>query len=98
MREAMVDRCANPQCLKPLRYLREGRIFVFDVPDNPPVKRADGVRPRRMEHYWLCGSCASAMVLKHSTEEGVRLLARSPIRSSRVRLAPNVFVSGRLAS
>ena len=29
----MVNQCANPSCAKPLHYLREGRIFVFDLPD-----------------------------------------------------------------
>ena len=28
----MVNHCSNPQCAKPLHYLRDGRIFVFDVP------------------------------------------------------------------
>lgn len=80
----MVNFCANPSCLKPLHYLREGRIFVFDVPDAPSGKKTGGARGRRMEHYWLCGDCAQSWIVKHSPAEGVELLARSAIRSRRV--------------
>lgn len=89
----MVDSCANPQCLKPLQYLREGRIFVFDVPDSPTAKRTVGARARRMEHYWLCGECAQRFMLTHSNEEGVRLLARSTVRSRPVSPMKDVAVS-----
>ena len=74
----MVNSCANPKCLKPLHYLREGRIFVFDVPE-PQGKRSDGARGRRMEHYWLCGECSETWMLKYSAEEGLKLLSRPPI-------------------
>jgi len=66
----MLDQCANPQCAKPLRYLREGRIFVFDslssTPDGSP-KRA-----HRLEHYWLCGECSRTLFLER-TQQGVRV-------------------------
>ena len=65
----MLDHCANPQCAKPLRYLREGRIFVFDSlsPTQDGAKRA-----HRLEHYWLCGECSQRLVLE-KTQEGVRV-------------------------
>jgi hypothetical protein len=67
----MVDQCSNPQCAKPLHYLREGRIFVFDVQD--PV---DGGKPiHRLEHYWLCGPCAQRFVLARKANE-VQLLPK----------------------
>lgn len=67
----MVNHCANPKCAKPLHYLREGRIFVFDV----AAGEADGKRSRRMEHYWLCGECAQTMAMQQSIE-GVRVVPR----------------------
>ncbi len=69
----MVSHCANPKCAKPLHYLREGRIFVFDV----PAGEADGTgkRSRRMEHYWLCGTCAQTMAMQQSAD-GVRVIGR----------------------
>ena len=45
-------------------YLREGRIFVFDVPLQNLV--GDGKRSRRIEHYWLCGACLQTMLLERS--------------------------------
>lgn len=78
----MVNNCANPKCSKPLHYLREGRIFVFDVMVRDGKRGADGKTPRRMEHYWLCGSCAQTMQLEQTQENGVRL---TPKRSISVR-------------
>lgn len=67
----MVSHCANPKCAKPLHYLREGRIFVFDVPGQDK----NGKRSRRMEHFWLCGTCSQTMVMEQSAS-GVRAVAR----------------------
>jgi hypothetical protein len=57
-------------CAKPLRYLREGRIIVFDIEVQSD---ADGNRTRHMEHYWLCGLCAQSFTLAR-TPEGLRLV------------------------
>jgi hypothetical protein len=40
----MMNHCANPQCAKPLHYLREGRIFVFDVPIRNLGGSTEGIR------------------------------------------------------
>jgi len=76
----MVSNCANPNCGKPLHYLREGRIFVFDVASG-----TDGVnekRTRRLEHFWLCGACAQTMVVQQSSE-GIRAVTRPQSRYQR---------------
>lgn len=73
----MVNNCANPKCSKPLHYLREGRIFVFDVP--LPAAGADGKRGRRMEHYWLCGACSQSMLLERNAD-GVRVIPKPGLR------------------
>lgn len=69
----MVSHCANPKCAKPLHYLREGRIFVFDVVGRD--SEANGKRARRMEHFWLCGTCSQTMVMEQ-TADGVRAVPR----------------------
>ena len=71
----MLDHCANPKCAKPLHYLREGRIFVFD--SRPSVLDGSPGQAHRLEHYWLCGSCAETLVLE-KTRNGVRLAAKAP--------------------
>ena len=70
----MVNNCANPKCAKPLHYLREGRIFVFDA------ETSDGAESRhRMEHYWLCGVCSQTMLLE-KTGDGVRIVIKPVLR------------------
>jgi hypothetical protein len=51
----MVNRCANPECKRELHYLREGMIYVFPLPTPTGAKR--------VEHFWLCGTCSKSMVL-----------------------------------
>lgn len=57
----MLNQCANPVCGKPLVYLRDGRIFVFDIPSANGA--AGSKRTRHLEHFWLCGKCARTMRL-----------------------------------
>ena len=66
----MLDHCANPQCAKPLRYLRDGRIFVFQV--VTPSLDGSGKRAHRLEHYWLCGTCSRTLLLE-KTQSGIQL-------------------------
>ena len=89
----MVNHCANPQCCKPLHYLREGRVYVFDV--TRPV--ANGERtPRRMEHFWLCGACSEVYLLEQGEDRTVRISARpkAPITANVVPFrAPHTIAS-----
>ena len=73
----MVNQCANPRCSKELHYLREGRIFVFDLPDPDVPVPAPGGRARRLQHFWLCGSCSETMVMEQTSETGVRVTLKS---------------------
>jgi hypothetical protein len=73
----MVNQCANPKCGKPLHYLREGRIFVFDLPDpNVPVPAAGG-RPRRLQHFWLCGPCSETMMMEQAGDMQIRVAIKA---------------------
>ena len=70
----MVSNCANAGCGKPLHYLREGRIYVFDASaadKNPNLKRL-----RRLEHYWLCGACAETLMLVQDDQGMIRVLPK----------------------
>ena len=69
----MVSYCANPACAKPLHYLREGRIFIFDVADS--ASDPYGRRLHHLEHYWLCGRCCEALLLRREGDE-IRVLQR----------------------
>ncbi len=76
----MVNNCANPKCNKPLHYLRDGRIFVFEVAGAR--LGADRNRLRHMEHYWLCGDCSPSMVVESTGDAGVVIrMKAAPLRS-----------------
>ena len=70
----MVSNCANPKCARPLHYLREGKIFIFDSADR--IEPKTGKRSHRLEHYWLCGDCCRILTLEQSPD-GVRVVPRS---------------------
>jgi hypothetical protein len=70
----MVSNCANPDCSKPLLYLRDGRIYVFDT--TAGAIGSDGKHQRRLEHYWLCGACAKTLVLVRDTQGSIHILSK----------------------
>ena len=81
----MVSHCANPQCLKPLHYLREGKVFLFTGRNTSKWK---STLPR-LEHYWLCGACAKEWTLMIDEENGVQLLERKRRRARTALVAPS---------
>lgn len=68
----MLNQCFNPDCRKPLHYLREGRVFVFGVQESGDGEHGDGCR---LEHYWLCGACALEYALAQD-EQGIHMMKR----------------------
>jgi hypothetical protein len=88
----MVNHCANVNCCKPLQYLREGRIYVFDVPSSTVPISSSAKGARHIEHFWLCGSCSETMVIE-KTPEGLYQTAqrgkyqRASVQISSVALA-----------
>ena len=76
----MVNNCANPKCNKPLHYLRDGRVFVFEVASARVGP--DGNRLPHIEHYWLCGDCAPSMVVESTGDAGIVVRTKAaPSRS-----------------
>ncbi len=81
----MVNNCANPKCSKPLHYLRDGRVFVFEVASAR--LGPDGKRERHLEHYWLCGDCAPSMIVDHDAEFGITVRNKASLPSRTAALA-----------
>lgn len=84
----MTSKCANPACLHPFHYLGEGKLFRMETPAEGP-ERGEAppfsvMRPRRVEHFWLCGDCARTLTLIQ--EEG-QVLAVPISRASRMAAA-----------
>jgi hypothetical protein len=75
----MVSRCANPACSVPLRYLRDGRLFQFEVRSRTlaalekPARR-QGNASRQIAHFWLCGNCAETLTLTFDEFKGVTVV------------------------
>jgi hypothetical protein len=68
----LLSKCANPVCPARFRYLHEGRIFNIEFKTN----NADRSLQTRIEHFWLCETCART--LKVVWEDGV--VSTRPLR------------------
>jgi hypothetical protein len=87
----MLAKCANPTCSTPLVYLREGKIFMveslqpkFEVLSDFPVKPKPS---NRVEHFWLCGPCASEMTVTYDRQRGVEIIRKPVGKAPLVRRA-----------
>ena len=65
---AMISQCANPDCKRKLRYLRDGRIYLFEL------HTVTG--GTRLEYFWLCGECSKTMILACVDHAEVKTSAR----------------------
>lgn len=57
----MTSHCANPDCAVPLRLLRDGRLYQFEV--RPQAPKVPANSSRHLSHFWLCGECSSKLTL-----------------------------------
>jgi len=91
----MVNQCANLTCAKPLHYLREGRIYIFDAAvgsTDPGAKRL-----RRLEHYWLCGPCSETMMMTQSSQGAISVAEKPVTIRGTEETVPGAAVAARLA-
>jgi hypothetical protein len=70
----MVSNCANSRCGKPLHYLRDGRIYIFDA--SAGTSGPGEKRQRHLEHYWLCGTCAESLMLNQDPQGSIQVLLK----------------------
>jgi hypothetical protein len=63
----MISKCANPACSVRFHYMRAGKLFRMEFdPDHdaPGPQLAGNSKPvRKIEHFWLCGSCSTFLTL-----------------------------------
>jgi hypothetical protein len=72
---AMLNFCANPECGKPLHYLREGKVFLFHMPNGADGSEKTSGSP---EHFWLCGECSKKKTLVQNAAGIVRAVEKLP--------------------
>ena len=93
----MVSKCANPACSTPFHYLREGKIFRVEIEVTPPASTEETIefsngsktpflvgsrKPmRKLEHFWLCGTCAQTMSLLFDKDNGITVLPKQRARA-----------------
>ena len=76
----MVSNCANPACATPLRYLRDGRLFQFEVKALAANGSETASHPgkktlsRQVWLYWLCGQCSVSMTLQFEGSAGLKVV------------------------
>ena len=69
----MLHKCANPACATLFRRLSEGKLFQVEAPylGGPEVSARKRRLPHRIEHFWLCDTCASHLTLGFEKGRGV---------------------------
>ena len=71
----MASQCANPDCRRELRYLRDGKIYAFAM--------STGNGSKSLEHFWLCGECSKSMTLTCLNQSEVKTARRGQVTSQR---------------
>lgn len=87
----MVEKCVNPFCNQPFRYLGRGKLFVVEFPRRL-AERRHHVAGRR-EHFWLCDECARTMtvaVRREFDSISVRIINLSPDGTTKLEFIPPI--------
>jgi len=70
----MLSKCANPACSTPFRYLRDGKLFEIQT-NTEDVNSLGSRKPvRRVEFFWLCGSCSTELTVINDQEKGAMIV------------------------
>lgn len=59
----MLNKCVNPSCSSPFRYLHNGRLFRLE---GDPLFRTS--KANTLEYFWLCDHCSPRMSLRIAKE------------------------------
>ena len=77
----MLQKCANPGCSTPFRFLRTGKLFRVHIDSEGDIQivAVARTRPLRNEYFWLCQACSAQVQIRFDAREGliVAPLARS---------------------
>lgn len=60
--------------MKPLLYLREGTVYIFEITEGDESARS----AHQLQHYWLCGECSMDHRLERTAKREVRLVPKQP--------------------
>ena len=85
----MLEKCVNPFCNHPFRYLSRGKLFLVEFPPRL-AERRHHIAGRR-EHFWLCAECARCMtvaVRREFDDICVRIINLSPNGATKLEFVP----------
>ncbi len=85
----MVEKCVNPFCNQPFRYLGRGKLFALEFPRRLAEFRHH-IGERR-EHFWLCEECARTMTIAVRREfdrMSIRIINLSPDGTTKLAFIP----------
>jgi hypothetical protein len=85
----MLQKCANPQCTTPFRYLRNGKLFQVDIDRQGDIQISPVLRhgPVKTEYFWLCDECAASVTIKFDSSQGLIVAPLSTAAMRRARAA-----------
>ncbi len=95
LRVAMIARCVNESCNRPLHSFAEGRLFQFEVISISLAACDESSAPfdekpqRDTLHLWLCGHCASTMTLVLEPARGVKVISLEERNSAVPKHSPD---------
>ncbi|MBZ5629005.1 MAG: hypothetical protein LAO06_09075 [Acidobacteriia bacterium] len=64
----MLAKCANPSCNAKFKYLREGRLFEFNIVDGARYTTIPSSAGTGRERFWLCEQCSRVLTLQCTTD------------------------------
>jgi hypothetical protein len=77
----VLQKCANPACGAPFRYLHQGRLFEVEMQFAPDPLGGSQARlsngKGRVERCWLCEGCARQGTLRLDRTRGVIMVSSS---------------------
>ena len=85
----MVSQCANPDCKRELRYLRDGKIYAFQL--------STGTKQTRLEHFWLCGECSKRMILTCVNHSEIKTVMETTLHKTQATHERTVSTRNRCA-
>jgi hypothetical protein len=84
----MLSKCANPACRAAFQYLRQGRLYQFELEPlsaeaSGHPEKSDKKPARNVEHFWLCSQCSETMTLACDPSRRAITVVPLPYVSSR---------------
>ena len=70
----MIGLCANPNCKRELRYLREGKVYAFQLSTE--------TNNTRLKHFWLCRECSKRMILTGVNHSEIKTMMETRLQQN----------------